>query len=46
MKQSYVYILKNSDEMYYTGVTTNLVNRILNMNPVFFQTVTRMIEGH
>ena len=28
MKQSYVYILKCSDDTYYTGVTSNLVNRI------------------
>jgi len=28
MKQSYVYILKCSDNTYYTGVTSNLTNRI------------------
>jgi putative endonuclease len=28
MKQSYVYILKCSDDTYYRGVTSNLVNRI------------------
>jgi putative endonuclease len=28
MKQSYVYILKCSDDTYYTGVTSNLVNRM------------------
>jgi len=36
MKQSYVYILKYSYEMYYTGVTSNLVNRILNKNLGFY----------
>ncbi|MBO6880846.1 MULTISPECIES: GIY-YIG nuclease family protein [Winogradskyella] len=28
MKQSYVYILKCSDDTYYTGITSNLTNRI------------------
>ncbi|GAB4156711.1 MAG: GIY-YIG nuclease family protein [Winogradskyella sp.] len=28
MKQSYVYILKCSDDSYYTGVTSNLQKRI------------------
>ena len=28
MKQSYVYILKCSDKSYYTGVTSNLAQRI------------------
>lgn len=28
MKQSYVYILKCSDDSYYTGVTSNLSQRI------------------
>lgn len=28
MKQSYVYILKCSDDSYYTGVTSNLTQRI------------------
>jgi len=28
MKQSYVYILKCSDDSYYTGVTSNLTKRI------------------
>ncbi|WP_136468300.1 GIY-YIG nuclease family protein [Flagellimonas onchidii] len=29
MKKSYVYILKCSDQTYYTGVTSNLEKRIL-----------------
>ncbi|WP_296314874.1 GIY-YIG nuclease family protein [Winogradskyella sp. UBA3174] len=29
MKQSYVYILKCSDGSYYTGITSNLTNRIV-----------------
>ena len=28
MKQSYVYILKCSDDSYYTGITSNLIKRI------------------
>ncbi|MFD1015015.1 GIY-YIG nuclease family protein [Winogradskyella rapida] len=28
MKQSYVYILKCSDNSYYTGLTSNLMNRL------------------
>jgi putative endonuclease len=28
MKQSYVYILKCSDDSYYTGITSNLTKRI------------------
>ncbi|RCW91527.1 GIY-YIG nuclease family protein [Winogradskyella arenosi] len=28
MKQSYVYILKCSDNSYYTGLTSNLTNRL------------------
>ncbi|MUU78579.1 GIY-YIG nuclease family protein [Winogradskyella endarachnes] len=28
MKQSYVYILKCSDESYYTGITSNLTKRL------------------
>lgn len=29
MKQSYVYILKCSDQTYYTGVTSNLTKRLI-----------------
>lgn len=29
MKQSYVYILKCSDNSYYTGITSNLTKRII-----------------
>ena len=29
MKQSYVYILKCSDNTYYTGITSNIKNRII-----------------
>ena len=28
MKQSYVYILKCSDDSYYTGITSNLTKRV------------------
>jgi len=36
MKQSYVYILKCSDGSYYTGVTSNLTNRIFKHNSGFY----------
>lgn len=37
MKLSYVYILKCSDESYYTGVTSNLEKRLLEHNVGKFQ---------
>ena len=36
MKQSYVYILKCSDNTYYTGITSNLEKRLLNHNSGFY----------
>ena len=36
MKQSYVYILKCSDNSYYTGVTSNLESRIFKHNTGFY----------
>ena len=36
MQQSYVYILKCSDSSYYTGVISNLEQRIFQHNTAFF----------
>ena len=36
MKQSYVYILKCSDNSYYTGVTSNLEHRFFQHESGFF----------
>jgi putative endonuclease len=36
MKQSYVYILKCSDNSYYTGVTSNLTDRMFKHNIGFY----------
>jgi len=36
MKQSYVYILKCSDSTYYTGVTSNLTQRMFQHNSGFY----------
>jgi putative endonuclease len=36
MKKSYVYILKCSDNTYYTGVTSNLESRIMKHNSGFY----------
>jgi len=36
MKQSYVYILKCSDSTYYTGVTSNLTQRMFQHNTGFY----------
>ena len=36
MKQSYVYILKCADSSYYTGVTSNLEQRIFQHDTAFF----------
>jgi putative endonuclease len=36
MKVSYVYILKCSDETYYTGVTSNLDVRMMNHESGFY----------
>ena len=36
MKQSYVYILKCSDNSYYTGVTSNLVQRFFQHETGFY----------
>ena len=36
MKSSYVYILKCSDSTYYTGVTSNLTDRIFKHNVGFY----------
>lgn len=36
MKQSYVYILKCSDNTYYTGVTSNLTQRMFQHNLGFY----------
>ncbi len=36
MKQSYVYILKCSDNSYYTGVTSNLESRMFKHNSGFY----------
>ena len=36
MKQSYVYILKCSDNTYYTGVTSNLEQRMFQHNTGYF----------
>ncbi|MFC5684437.1 GIY-YIG nuclease family protein [Flavobacterium sp. MAHUQ-51] len=36
MKQSYVYILKCSDNTYYTGVTSNLEGRIFKHDSGFY----------
>ena len=36
MKQSYVYILKCSDNTYYTGVTSNLAQRIFQHESGFY----------
>ncbi|WPR71634.1 GIY-YIG nuclease family protein [Flavobacterium sp. NG2] len=38
MKQSYVYILKCSDDSYYTGVTSNLTDRLFKHNSGFYPT--------
>tara|TARA_R110001583_G_scaffold67308_2_gene192545 strand:- start:12 stop:299 length:288 start_codon:yes stop_codon:yes gene_type:complete len=35
MKKSYVYILKCTDETYYTGVTSNLESRLFKHNSGF-----------
>jgi putative endonuclease len=37
MKQSYVYILRCSDNSYYTGVTSNLESRMFKHNSGFYQ---------
>ena len=37
MKPSYVYILKCSDNTYYTGVTSNLSQRVFQHENGFFQ---------
>jgi len=37
MKQSYVYILKCSDNTYYTGITSNLKNRITQHQSGFYK---------
>jgi putative endonuclease len=36
MKQSYVYILKCSDDTYYTGVTSNLESRMFKHETGFY----------
>ena len=36
MKQSYVYILKCSDNSYYTGVSSNLESRMFKHNSGFY----------
>ena len=36
MKQSYVYILKCLDNTYYTGVTSNLIDRIFKHDTGFY----------
>ena len=36
MKQSYVYILKCSDDTYYTGVTSNLESRMFKHHSGFY----------
>ncbi|GAA4772176.1 MULTISPECIES: GIY-YIG nuclease family protein [Flavobacterium] len=36
MKQSYVYILKCSDDSYYTGVTSNLTKRLFQHESGFY----------
>ena len=36
MKQSYVYMLKCSDSTYYTGVTSNLTQRMFQHNSGFY----------
>ena len=36
MKQSYVYILKCSDNSYYTGVTSNLTQRLFQHETGFY----------
>jgi putative endonuclease len=36
MQQSYVYILKCSDNSYYTGITSNLEQRMLQHNIAFY----------
>jgi putative endonuclease len=36
MKQSYVYILRCSDNSYYTGVTSNLESRMFKHNSGFY----------
>ncbi|QBN17817.1 GIY-YIG nuclease family protein [Flavobacterium nackdongense] len=36
MKQSYVYILKCSDDSYYTGVTSNLTQRLFQRQTGFY----------
>ena len=36
MKQSYVYILKCSDNSYYTGVTSNLTQRLFQHETAFY----------
>jgi putative endonuclease len=36
MKQSYVYILKCSDDSYYTGVTSNLTKRLFQHETGFY----------
>ena len=36
MKQSYIYILKCSDSTYYTGVTSNLTQRMFQHNSGFY----------
>jgi putative endonuclease len=38
MKLSYVYILKCSDGSYYTGVTSNITDRIFKHNTGFYPT--------
>ncbi|NEW78263.1 MAG: GIY-YIG nuclease family protein [Gelidibacter sp.] len=37
MKKSYVYILKCADDSYYTGVTSNLENRVFQHSEGFFK---------
>ena len=36
MQQSYVYILKCSDDSYYTGITSNLEQRMLQHHTAFY----------
>lgn len=36
MKQSYVYILKCSDNSYYTGITSNLTQRLCQHETAFY----------
>ncbi len=36
MQQSYIYILKCSDDSYYTGITSNLELRMLQHNTAYY----------